>query len=243
MSPDAFLHHPELRGKITDPDASALRGFDPWALAAARPDLGLEAFLRPAAEREALRKATLAGLQGDLWVFGYGSLMWDPAFRFAEVRRARVADHARRFILKDSYGGRGTAEQPGLLAALDQGPGCEGLIFRIAAGDVAEETAILWRREMAGPAYHAAFVPADTQAGPVQALTFVADHNSAAIVGGIAREDQVRFIATGAGFFGSSLDYLKNIAAQFAALGIKDAEVDSLMREVAVFLQSPEGKG
>lgn len=245
MPPDAFANHPELRSLITDPAQSAMRRFDPHALAASRPDLGLEAFLMAADRREALRQAALAHVQSDLWVFGYGSLMWDPAFRFAEVRRAHVADHARRFILKDSYGGRGTADLPGMLAALDYGAGCDGLVFRIAAADVAAETEILWRREMAGPAYHAVFVVADTELGSVQALAFTADHASAAIVGDISRAEQVQFIATGAGFFGSSLDYLANIAAHFAALGIEDAEVSGLMREAATYLAGcgQDGRG
>ncbi len=243
MTPDPFAHHPELSTLITDPDRSALRGFDPQALATSRPELGLEAFLTPEAEREALRGATLAGVEGDLWVFAYGSLMWDPAFRFAELRRAHVADHARRFILKDSCGGRGTAEQPGILAALDHGPGCDGLVFRIAAADVPGETEILWRREMAGPAYHAAFVTADTAIGRVRALAFTADHASPAIVGDIPRAEQVRYIATGAGFFGPSLDYLTNIAAHFAVLGIEDAEVANLMREMAAWLADQHQAG
>lgn len=241
MTPDAFANHPDLRGLITDPHRSALRGFDPQTFAADRPDLELEAFLTPATQREARRKAVLAGWRGDLWVFAYGSLMWDPAFRFAELRRAHVADHARRFILKDSFGGRGTAMRPGMLAALDHGAGCDGLVFRIAASDVAAETEILWRREMAGPAYHATFVTAATAAGQVRALAFTADHASPAIVADIMRDDQVRCIATGAGVFGSSLDYLKNIAANFAVLGIEDAEVASLMRETAAYLaERPE---
>ncbi|WP_309665054.1 gamma-glutamylcyclotransferase [Tabrizicola sp.] len=236
MTLDAFAHHPDLRGLITDLDRSGFRHFDPQVYAANHPELRLETFITPAAEREALRRATLAGWQGDLWVFGYGSLMWDPAFHFAELRRARVADHARRFILKDTFGGRGTAKQPGLLAALDHGPGCDGLAFRIEAKDVAHETEILWRRELAGPAYHAAFVTADTAQGQIRALTFTADHASKAIVGNISRAEQVRYIATRTGSFGSSLAYLSNIATHFAALGIEDAEVSGLMRETAAYL-------
>jgi glutathione-specific gamma-glutamylcyclotransferase len=236
MTLDAFARHPELRRLIIDPDRSAMRSFDPQALAASRPNLGLEGFLTPVATREASRQAALLGRDGDLWVFGYGSLMWDPAFRFAEVRRAHVADHARRFILKDSFGGRGSAEMPGMLAALDQGGGCDGLVFRIAQADVLAETEILWRREMAGPAYHASFVRADTDAGPISALAFTADHASPAILRHIPRDEQVRYIATGVGLFGSSLDYLKNIAAHFAVLGIEDVEVSALLHETAAYL-------
>jgi cation transport protein ChaC len=63
--------------------------------------------------REGLRRAALAGHEGDLWVFGYGSLIWDPALEFAEVRRAFAPNHRRRFILEDIYGGRGTPTAPG----------------------------------------------------------------------------------------------------------------------------------
>jgi glutathione-specific gamma-glutamylcyclotransferase len=235
MPDPAFAHHPELVPLIVDPEQSAMRRFDPLAFAALRPELGLEAILTPPALREAWRQETLAGVTGDLWIFAYGSLMWDPGFRFAELRRAHVATHARRFILKDDFGGRGTADRPGLQAALDTGTGCDGLVFRIAAKAVEAETEILWRRELAGPAYHAVFVRADTALGPVNAVTFAADHASPAIVRDISRADQVRYLATGAGTFGSSFDYLTNIATHFAAMGIKDAEVEGLLGEVMVF--------
>ena len=184
MTPDAFAHHPELRGLITDPDISPLRGFDPQALAASWPEIGMARFLTPVADREASRSAALAG-------------------------------HA------------------GMQAATDLGAGCDGLVFRIAAADVAEETEILWRREIAGRACRAVFVTAQTAAGPVRALAFTAGHASPAICADIPRAEQLRHIATGAGFFGSSLDYLTSSAAHFAALGIEDAEGASLMRETA----------
>jgi glutathione-specific gamma-glutamylcyclotransferase len=235
MPDPAFAHHPELATLIHDPEQSAMRRFDPFAFAALRPELGIEAWLTPPARRTALRRETLAGVTGDVWIFAYGSLMWDPGFRFAEVRRAHVATHARRFILKDTFGGRGTAEQPGVQAALDAGAGCNGLVFRIAAADVEDETEILWRRELAGPAYKAVLVEADTAQGAVQAVAFVADHGSVSIVADLPHADQVRYLATGVGTFGSSFDYLSNIATHFAAMGIRDAEADALLKDVTAF--------
>jgi cation transport protein ChaC len=183
-----------------------------------------------------MRTAALAGRDdGDLWVFAYGSLMWDPGLRFAEVRRAHVGDHARRFILKDVYGGRGTFSAPGLMAALDKGPGCDGLLFRIAADLVEEETAVLWRREQLGPAYTPTFVSATVADRPVTALTFVADHDARLIDGRLTRAEQVRYLATGTGFLGSSLDYLRNIDVKFKALGIEDEEVADLLGEVEAY--------
>jgi glutathione-specific gamma-glutamylcyclotransferase len=164
--------------------------------------------------------------------------MWDPALHFAEVRRAFVPGLARRFILKDDKGGRGTAEAPGLMAALDTGTGCEGLAFRIAAAEVDAETEILWRREMIGPGYLAAFVTAHIGGQPVTALTFVADHGADVIFPALSRADQVRFIATGAGFLGSSKGYLDNIVSHFALLGIVDQDCETLQHEVEAYLRA-----
>lgn len=231
---DPFVHHPELREKISDPLKSFMRSVPMAELAERFRSRGLPVdWWHSDAEREACRARALQGRRADdLWVFGYGSLMWDPGVRFAEVRRAHVADHARRFILKDVHGGRGTREKPGLMAALDKGPGCDGLVFRIARADIEEETEALWRRERIGPAYVPAFVEATSVTGPVSALTFVADHDAELIDAGMTRAQQVQFLLTGVGIFGTSLEYLRNIVGQFEALGIADDEVAALLREV-----------
>lgn len=251
---DPFAHHPELRALVTDPLASQHRqhAISPFATAmkavGAAPEM-----LHSDAAREAMRTATLAERRDhDLWVFAYGSLMWDPAIRFAEVRRARVRGYARRFILKDVYGGRGTVEAPGLMAALDACPhghecGCDGLLFRIARADIEQETEILWRREMVGPSYRALFTPATiraTAAAPdstVSALAFVADHAAEPIDATLSREEQIRYLATGAGLVGSSLDYLRNIHRKFAAIGVQDEEVAALLREAEAVAAAPSG--
>ena len=142
--------------------------------------------------------------------------MWDPAVHFAEVRRAHVAGYARRFILKDTFGARGTPELPGVQAALDVGAGCDGLAFRIARERVEEETGYIWRRELIAPAYTPVFVEAATAAGPIEALAMVADHAAEDIRPDLAHAEQVRYLATGAGFLGTSLQYIETLAAQFA---------------------------
>ena len=126
---DPFSFHPELRDKISDLLTSPSRTLTTAKLAAVSKERGLPLdWWYSDSEREAERAGILAGRRDtDLWVFGYGSLMWDPAFRFDEVRRARIPSYARRFILKDIYGGRGTVDTPGLMVALDKGPGCDGL--------------------------------------------------------------------------------------------------------------------
>ena len=235
---DPFSFHPDLRDKISDPLTSPSRTLTTAKLAAISKERGLPLdWWYSDSEREADRIKVLAGLRNaDLWVFGYGSLMWDPAFRFEEVRRAHVTGYARRFILKDIYGGRGTVDAPGLMVALDKGPGCDGLAFRISLENTDVETEALWRRERIGPAYTPVFVETILENSRVTALTFVADREAAPIDAGYPRAQQIEYCATGTGFMGSSLDYLKNIHRQFATLGIQDEEVAELLRETEAYL-------
>ncbi len=237
---DPFAHHPELRNRIADAETSFFRTFSVEAIMAADPRQ--EAFrdwVHTDAQRETIRAEALADHSGDLWIFGYGSLMWDPALRFAEVRRAHVAGHARRLILVDTRGGRGTAEAPGLFATLDavEGcDGCEGLAFRIAAADVETETGILFRREVIAPGYLARFVPARIGDAEVRVLAFVADHDVPDVRPDLTLEEQVRYIAHGAGDLGTSRDYLANIVGHFAYLGIADDHCTDLLRAVDAYL-------
>ena len=240
---DPFRHHPELRDSIVDPMASFFRTFSIAEMArlAAEHDLP-SGWWHSDEERERMRLADLAHRrEGDLWVFGYGSLMWDPAIRFAEVRRARAIHHERKFMLRDIHGGRGTAEQPGLMAALDIGCGCDGLVFRIPKALVDGETEVLYRRERIGPAYTAEFVPVRLNDGvEIEAITFVADHTADTIAANLTEAEQVRLIATGTGFLGSSLDYLRNIEAKFDRLGIVDPHVRQLRVAAEAYIATQE---
>lgn len=242
---DPYRHHPALRGRITAPLTSFFRTFLPSSFDAQVIAAGGGVDWRyPDATREAMRAETLAGrLDRDLWVFAYGSLMWDPAFCFAEVRRGAISGLARHFILLDTYGARGSVERPGLMVALDQGHGCEGMVFRIAAEDVDAESEVLWRREMLGPAYQPAFVTVSTEFGAVEALAVVANHAAPVIRPDLSRAQQIEYIATGCGVLGSSLQYIENIAAQCAALGLQDADLAGLLADVRAFGAGPRQGG
>ncbi len=233
MSDDPFLYHPGLRDLIIDPAHSAFRGLTTASVRERVEAKGYStAWLRTDAEREALRHAFLADWAGDMWVFAYGSLMWDPGIHFTQVRRAHMPGYARRFILRDVNGGRGTPEAPGLMAALDHGvEGCDGLAFRIDAAQVDAETTVLWQREMIGAGYIPIVAPAQTEAGTIPCVAFLADHAADSIVAGLSRAEQVRCLATGEGFLGTSLDYLRGIHRHFAALRIEDPHVSGLLTE------------
>lgn len=230
---DPFAHHPELRSKITDPLKSFFRDFNALEIFNQNPELHwVIEKLHSDASRETSRKKALATHnEGDLWVFAYGSLMWDPAFIFAEIRRARVPDHARRFILKDIWGGRGTREAPGLMAALDRGDGCEGLIYRISNDSIEAETENLWRREMIAPGYVPRFVEAFADEHSVRALTFVADYEAETIHPDLHRNEQIEYLTSGTGLLGTSMEYLENIVSQFNVLGIIDEDCSALLQE------------
>ncbi|WMS41420.1 gamma-glutamylcyclotransferase [Acuticoccus sp. MNP-M23] len=237
VSNDPFSHHPELRDKITATHESFFRTTSVGSVFATRPELAwVLDLLHSDAVREHSRTQTLAAHGGgDLWVFGYGSLMWDPAFHFSEVRRATVDGYARRFVLKDVWGARGTVDNPGMMAALDRGDCCEGLAFRIARSEIDTETEVLWRREMVGPGYIPTFVTARLDGETVSALTFVADHAAEQIDPALTRAEQIHYIAHGTGFLGTSKEYLANIVRQFAALGIDDAECTELLEAVEAY--------
>lgn len=234
---DPFLHHPRLRELVVPPEQSRHRNIEPEEFIRRGVKMGIprDCWLTDLQREERRRKALALHEGGDLWVFAYGSLMWDPGFRFVEILRATVKGYARKFILKDQYGGRGTRESPGVMAALDRGEMCNGLLFRIPEDWTDFETEILWRREQIAPAYQAEFVPAITDFGEVQALTFVADHESELIDAAMCREDQVRYLATGRGVMGTSLEYLERIARKFEALGIDDPEISGLLRDAKAY--------
>ncbi len=242
---DPFKQSPELRHQIKDPLSSFFRTFRRETIVEQHPELAwvLE-FFHSDEVREKNRVQVLKDHpQEDLWIFAYGSLMWDPAFMFSEVRRAHVADYERRFILKEMYGGRGSRDAPGLMAALDHGCGCDGLIFRIPQDIVDVETEILWRREFIAPGYIPTFIDALSDGQSFKALTFVADYEAEQICGDISRTEQIKCLLQGNGILGTSLEYLENVVAHFQALEIRDEDSEALLNEARAALDevpSPE---
>jgi len=239
MEKDPFLHHPALRDMITPADQSRFRDFDPAEFDDVMLEMGAPLDWRyDEADREALRLAEMTGRwDKDLWVFAYGSLCWDPAMIFDEVRRAHLPSYCRRMILKDSKGARGTEEQPGLMAALTEGEGCDGLAFRVPASIIDAETRNLWARERIAPAYASAFLSAETAHGDIEVLAFVADTTAEVIDCTISRDDQVRYIATGAGFLGTSLEYVQKLQSGLGAVGITDNYLDALLADAEAMQQ------
>lgn len=184
------------------------------------------------AAREENRHATLAGLSPgqDLWVYSYGSLMWDPGLHFAEVRKAELPHYQRRFCFRTTMG-RGNLEHPALMLSLEWHPPacCRGLVFRIAPDMAEAESQILWRREMIRGSYCPRLLPVQTPQGPVVAVVFTANAAHGDYVGELPTSETARMIATAVGDIGSNRDYLEQLAAQLQALDIQDAYVVQLV--------------
>ncbi|KGB83135.1 MAG: gamma-glutamylcyclotransferase [Confluentimicrobium sp.] len=169
-----------------------------------------------------------------LWVFGYGSLMWNPGFAVAERQIARLADYHRSFCMRSVHH-RGTPDEPGLVLALDAtaGAACTGLAFRVEPGAEDATVAYLQERELISSAYLEAELPLDLRGGPrVRALTFIIDPDHVQYCGGLPLEEQAGIIARAVGGRGPNTEYLYNTAAHLAELGIEDAELSWLTRRV-----------
>lgn len=200
-------------------------------------DAGLPADWRLADHaREAARQATLRQrpdpADADLWVFAYGSLMWDPGIHFAEVRLARIDGFQRRFNYRITSG-RGSPQCPALMLTLTPRRGnCTGLAFRVPADMADNETAILWRREMIRGGYAPQWQALWTPQGAVQALVFAANCAHPEYVGELPLEQTADMVAAAEGPLGSNRAYLESLSAQLAALDISDAYVTSLLERV-----------
>ncbi|MBT9382771.1 gamma-glutamylcyclotransferase [Pseudooceanicola sp. CBS1P-1] len=241
LDPEVFRHHPGLAAQIRDPEDCVFRHMEPADHDPRMRELGFaEDWRFDDATRNRMLDETLKGrCDRDLWVFGYGSLMWNPGFYFSEVRRARVEGLHRSFCLVDRMGARGDASAPGLMAALDLGGSVEGLAFRIPACNVRCEADYVWKREMIAPGYIPVFVPAETAQGPVEVLSFRADHAVEMMDPTLDHATKVRYIATGRGFLGTSREYLENVVAHCRCMKIEDPELEQLMHDVTAFPALP----
>ena len=166
-----------------------------------------------------------------IWVFGFGSLIWNPAFHFVERRTALVRGFHRQFCLW-SKAGRGSPQSPGLMLALERGGSCHGVAYRIAPEQVETELDVVWRREMLTGAYRAKWVTAHTPNGIEHAIAFAANHAHERYVRGLDTDETARLLATGAGPLGSCCDYLFDTVSHLEALGIRDKRMEALVERV-----------
>ena len=167
-------------------------------------------------------------VHGDLWVFGYASLIWRPEFESLERRPATVHGWHRALEMRSRVN-RGTPERPGLVFALISGGSCRGFAYRIAQDRVDHELERLWAREMPTGVYDPKWLACHTPQGRVDALAFVLSRRSPSFIGPMADEQMLEILRSASGRYGRTLDYMLDTAAALRGHGIRDTQLDRLV--------------
>lgn len=172
-----------------------------------------------------------------MWVFGYGSLIWNPGFPVAERQIARLHGWHRRFCMWSIHH-RGTVDAPGLVLALDQACAgedavCAGVAFRVPPGAEGATLAYLRERELVSSAYLEMTLPVHLADGRgVAALVYVINRDHEQYCGDLSAEEQAQIIARATGGRGPNRDYLFATAQHLAELGIADEGLIGLAQRV-----------
>jgi cation transport protein ChaC len=168
--------------------------------------------------------------QGDLWVFGFGSLMWRPGFDFVERLPARLIGEHRALCVY-SFVHRGTPEKPGLVLGLDRGGACRGIAFRVAEKRRASTIAYLREREQVTSVYREVTRSLWLENDPrqrVSALAYVVDRGHVQYAGRLSLAEQLRHVQQGHGRSGVNRDYVLSTVKAIEAAGFRDSQLHRL---------------
>lgn len=205
-----------------------------------------EGLLKPLCdeERRASRIATMAARPAgaDIWVFAYGSLMWNPAFHFVDRKIARLHGYHRAFCLETQIG-RGTRDCPGLVLGLDRGGSVQGVALRIDEAQADEELDVIWAREMLAGSYRPTWVRLiDNDGGAFYAIAFVMRRDCDRYKGCRPMEEVAQQIARAAGKLGPCSDYLEQTVSAMDEIGIGDGPMHQLRNRVRVLQAEMEAE-
>jgi cation transport protein ChaC len=170
-----------------------------------------------------------------LWLFAYGSLMWNPGFAFVAKHVGTIYGFHRDFSLWSRVN-RGTPERPGLVLSLERGGSCRGLAFRLAGSTSRNELRALWRREMSLGSYHPRWLDLHAGADRFPVLTFIVNRACSGYAGKLPLDAMVHSIATARGKYGSSAEYLFQTQSALESHGILDVRVKRLADRVKAHL-------
>lgn len=169
----------------------------------------------------------------DMWVFGYGSLMWRPGFEHVERAEALLRGYRRRLCVVSRHH-RGTVERPGLVMGLDRGGACRGVAYRVPAPSVAAVLDYLDEREIAHyPVYRRSRVTIEVADGRQRAVTYTVDRREADYAGGFSIADQAAIVAGAEGLSGRNGDYLRQTVAHIHAMGLRDRALETVLAALA----------
>jgi cation transport protein ChaC len=169
----------------------------------------------------------------DLWVFGYGSLMWRPGFPFVERLHGRVHGYHRSLCVL-SHVHRGTPERPGLVLGLDRGGRCHGVVFRVAADESRQTLHYLREREQVTAVYVERHLPVRLEDGRhVHAVAYVVDRSHPQYAGRLPEAELLRLVRQGQGVSGANTDYVRSTHEHLLAMGVVDPVLTLLARSLA----------
>ena len=175
-------------------------------------------------------KSTISEPHGDLWVFGYGSLMWRPGFDFVErVPALLIGEH--RALCVYSFDHRGTPEKPGLVLGLDRGGACRGVAFRVAAKLRHDTIAYMRAREQTTHVYREVMRSVwlgNHARDRVSALAYVVDRSHVQYAGRLTLAEQLRYVQQGHGRSGNNRDYVLETVKSIEAQGFRDPQLHQL---------------
>lgn len=174
--------------------------------------------------------SSLDHASGDLWVFGYGSLMWRPGFDYIEKIPARVIG-LHRSLCVYSFVHRGTPERPGLVLGLDRGGACRGIAFRVTAARRSETLAYLRAREQVTKVYRETVRGVLLAGNPerrIEAVCYVVDRRHPQYAGQLTINEQLHHIRHGHGQSGANPEYVLATVAALEAMGCRDDELHLL---------------
>jgi cation transport protein ChaC len=175
--------------------------------------------------------------RGDLWVFGYGSLMWDPCFPHVECLPALVYGYHRELCIYSSRW-RGSPERPGLVLGLTPGGACRGVAYSVAASKVARSLDALWNREMRRGVYRPRVLHARLPGRTARVLAFIANPKHPGYAGQLPTERTAELIANCHGDRGPNIDYLVRTLKHLADLGVRDHHLLRVMAAVRTLRKS-----
>src|SRR6201994_2874878 len=181
-------------------------------------------------ESEPSNSAPQRNPEGDLWVFGYGSLIWRPGFEYLEREPANIIG-MHRSLCVFSFDHRGTPEKPGLVLGLDRGGACRGIAFRVAATRRDDVIDYLRGREQTTHVYREVMRSVwleNEPRGRVSALAYVVDRGHVQYAGRLSLQDQLRYVRQGHGRSGNNRDYVLETVRSIEAQGFRDSQLHRL---------------
>jgi len=187
--------------------------------------------LKPLRDPASMLERTLTewGGHDDLWIFGYGSLIWRPEFDYVERRAAKVHGWHRALKMWSRIN-RGTPERPGLVFGLLAGGCCHGMVFRVPREEGRKVLALLWAREMKLAVYDPKWLTCQTTQGPVSALAFTLSKKSPSHTGALSPEEYRRIFLEASGIYGTTYEYAHRTLEELKRHNIRDRGLERLLK-------------